>query len=172
MFNKKKQIAMKREEKSQVMTRISLILLIPAALTFIFAASSQGKTGNSGIYGGQNSASLQAFPSVSSDSIYEEVDSLPLFHDGDNALLKFIAENTKYPELAKKNNITGKVIVRFVVEKDCSISNVSIVKEVNPLLDAEAVKVISSLPNFEKPARKGGKAVRVYYMVPITFSLK
>ena len=107
-----------------------------------------------------------------SDSVYTTVDEMPQFKGGDSCLLAFIAKTTIYPEKAKLNNITGKVIVRFVVEKDCSVSNVAILKGVDPELDAEAVKVIKSLPPFEKPGIKSGQVVAVNYMIPITFSLK
>jgi periplasmic protein TonB len=106
------------------------------------------------------------------EEIYTQVDELPVFTGGDQALLKFIAENTKYPEEAKLNNITGKVVVRFVVEKDGSVSNVDIVKGADPQLDAEAIRVVKTLPKFEKPAKNGGEIVRVHYMVPIMFALK
>jgi protein TonB len=62
--------------------------------------------------------------------------------------------------------------VKFVVEKDGSVSNVAILKGVDPELDAEAIKVIKSLPPFDKPGIKSGQAVAVNYMIPITFSLK
>jgi TonB family protein len=108
----------------------------------------------------------------STDKIFMEVDEMPEFKGGDANLLKFIAENTTYPEEAKKNKITGKVIVGLVVEKDCSVSNVVVLKGVDPLLDAEAVRVVSALPKFEKPGKQGGEKVRVNYMIPITFTLK
>jgi TonB family protein len=111
-------------------------------------------------------------PPPTVDEIFTNVDKLPAFKDGDSGLLKFIAENTTYPDQAKKDKITGKVFVKFVVEKDCSISHVEILEGVDPLLDAEAVKVVSSLPKFETPAIKEGIPVRVNYIIPITFTLK
>ena len=62
--------------------------------------------------------------------------------------------------------------MKFVVEKDCSVSNVAIVKGVDPSLDSEALRVVSSLPKFEKPGIKAGEKVRVNYMLPISFALK
>jgi protein TonB len=99
------------------------------------------------------------------------VDELPVFTGGDTTLLKYIAKNTVYPEGARINKIQGKVVVRLVVEKDGSVSNVEVVKGVNPLLDAEAVRVVSSLPKFESPAKIDGAAVKVHYMIPISFAL-
>ena len=106
------------------------------------------------------------------DEVFTQVDEMPIFSGGDQGILNFIAQNTIYPEDAKKNNITGKVIIKFVVEKDGSVSNVKVVEDVNPLLDAEAIRVISALPKFEKPGKKAGEIVRVNYMIPITFTLK
>ena len=104
--------------------------------------------------------------------IYTEVDSMPVFAGGDQGIINFIAQNTTYPEKAKENNITGKVIVRFVVEKDGTVAGAEVLKSVDPLLDAEALRVVSSLPKFEKPGIKDGKAVSVYYMIPISFALQ
>jgi TonB family protein len=99
------------------------------------------------------------------------VEEMPMFPGGDKELLKYIGENTKYPEIAKENNISGKVIVRFCVTSRGGISQVSILKGVSPELDTEALRVVNLLPEF-KPGRQGGKPVPVWYMVPITFTLK
>lgn len=109
---------------------------------------------------------------ASTGQVYKEVDEMPVYPGGDQALLSFIAENTVYPEEAKRNSITGRVLVKFIVEPDGSVSEVAIEKGVDPILDAEAVRVVSSLPRFEKPGIKAGEKVRVWYMLPITFSLK
>ena len=101
-----------------------------------------------------------------------EVDVMPQFAGGDPGLLKYIAENTNYPKEAKDGKITGKVITKFLVNADGKVSDASIMQAVNPLLDAEALRVINSLPPFEKPGIKDGVAVPVWYMLPITFSLK
>lgn len=99
------------------------------------------------------------------------VEEMPLFPGGDAALLKYIGENTVYPEVAKENNIQGRVIVRFCVTAKGGVSQVSVLKGVDPELDAEAIRVVNTLPPF-KPGKQGGKPVPVWYMVPITFTLK
>ena len=96
---------------------------------------------------------------------------MPLFPGGDEALLKYIAQNTVYPENAKKNNIQGRVIVRFCVTAKGSINQISVLQGVDPELDAEAIRVTKTLPSF-KPGRQGGRDVPVWYMIPITFTLK
>lgn len=103
---------------------------------------------------------------------YEVVDYMPVFKGGEIALLKYLTENTRYPEPAKLNGIQGKVIVRFAVEADGSIDRVSVLKGVDPDLDKEAVRVVSTMPDFEKPGIKDGKAVAVWYAVPINFALR
>ncbi|HUX97714.1 MAG TPA: energy transducer TonB [Bacteroidales bacterium] len=99
------------------------------------------------------------------------VEEMPMFPGGDIELLKYIADHTNYPEIAKENNIQGRVIVRFCVTSKGGVNQVSILKGVDPELDKEAIRVVNSLPAF-KPGKQGGKPVPVWYMVPITFTLK
>jgi protein TonB len=99
------------------------------------------------------------------------VEEMPMFPGGDAELLKYIGAHTNYPEVAKENNIQGRVIVRFCVTAKGGVSQVSILKGVDPELDAEAIRVVNTLPAF-KPGKQGGKPVPVWYMVPITFTLK
>ncbi|HOU01090.1 MAG TPA: energy transducer TonB [Bacteroidales bacterium] len=99
------------------------------------------------------------------------VEEMPMFPGGDAELLAYISAHTQYPEAAKENNIQGRVIVRFCVTSKGTVSQVSVLKGVDPDLDAEAVRVVTTLPAF-KPGKQGGKPVPVWYMVPITFTLK
>jgi TonB family protein len=99
------------------------------------------------------------------------VEEMPMFPGGENELLRYIAEHTNYPETAKVNNIQGRVIIRFCVTDKGGISMISVLKGVDPALDEEALRVVSALPAFN-PGKQGGKAVPVWFMVPITFTLK
>ena len=99
------------------------------------------------------------------------VEEMPSYPGGDAALLKYIGEHTQYPEVAKENNIQGRVIIRFCVTAKGGVSQVSVLKGVDPELDKEAIRVVNTLPTF-KPGKQGGKPVPVWYMVPITFTLK
>jgi len=99
------------------------------------------------------------------------VEEMPEFPGGDIELLKYIFEHTNYPEVAKENNIQGKVIVRFCVTAKGTVSQISILKGVDPELDKEAMRVVSTLPAF-KPGKQGGQPVPVWYMVPIAYTLK
>jgi TonB family protein len=105
------------------------------------------------------------------DTTWTQVDEMPVFHGGDTALLKYISENTTYPENAKVNNIQGRVILRFCVTSKGNVTEVTILKGVDPDLDAEAIRVVKTIPAFE-PGKQAGKPVAVWYMVPITFTLK
>ena len=96
---------------------------------------------------------------------------MPIFPGGDAALLTYISEQIKYPENPKRNNIGGRVLVKFCITAKGGINKISILKGVDPEIDAEAIRVIGTLPDF-KPGKVGGKAVPVWYMVPITFSLR
>ncbi|MCJ7448942.1 MAG: TonB family protein [Bacteroidales bacterium] len=98
------------------------------------------------------------------------VEEMPLYPGGDAELLNFIKNNTKYPEEAKAEKIEGRVIVRFVISTEGRAEAISVLKGVHPLLDAEAIRVVSLLSGF-KPGKQGGKAVNVWYMVPINFNL-
>lgn len=102
---------------------------------------------------------------------FEQADVMPVFPGGDQAILQFIVENTRYPEGAQKIGTQGKVIVRFAIEADGSVDKISILKGTDPELDAEALRVIGKLPKF-KPGLVDGKPVPVWYMVPINFTLK
>lgn len=99
------------------------------------------------------------------------VEEMPMFPGGEVELLRYIMENTQYPEVAKENNIQGKVIVRFCVTAKGGVDKVEILKGVDPELDKEAIRVVKTLPAF-KPGKQGGKPVPVWYMVPINYTLK
>ena len=85
--------------------------------------------------------------------------------------MQFLSSNVKYPKEAYEKNVQGRVIASFVVEKDGSITEAVIRKSIDPLLDAEALRVIGSMPNW-MPGMQNGEAVRVKYTVPITFKLQ
>ena len=98
------------------------------------------------------------------------VENMPAFPGGDLELRKYIAQNVKYPEIAKENGIQGRVFVQFVVNKKGKVEQVKVVRGVDPSLDKEAIRVISNLPAW-KPGSQRGKAVRVSFTVPINFQL-
>ena len=104
------------------------------------------------------------------DSIYDSVDEMPEFPGGMEAMMKYISENVKYPEKAKDKEIQGKVYVRFVIEKDGSISEVEALRRIGGGCDEEAIRVVKAMPKW-KPGKQDGKAVRVSFILPIIFKL-
>ena len=111
-------------------------------------------------------------PKESADGkVYDVVDDMPQFPGGPSKLFEFLARNVRYPAEAEKAGAVGRVIVSFVVEKDGSISNAKTVKAIHPALDAEALRVINSMPKWT-PGKKNGEATRVKYVVPVTFALQ
>ncbi|WP_315448288.1 energy transducer TonB [Segatella salivae] len=104
------------------------------------------------------------------DMVFDVVEVMPQFPGGQIAMLQYIMKNIKYPEQAMKEGIQGRVTVRFIVEKDGSISNVRPVLSVHPLLDKEAVRVVESMPKWS-PGKQNGKPVRVRFNVPVMFKL-
>ena len=118
---------------------------------------------------GEAYTAVGTFEPVQGD-VFDVVEEMPQYPGGPQALFKFLSENVHYPAEAEKAGIQGRVIATFVVEKDGSISQPTVVKSVDPLLDAEAVRVISAMPNW-KPGKQNGKVVRVKYTVPLSFNL-
>ena len=104
------------------------------------------------------------------DMVFDVVEVMPQYPGGQIAMLKYIMENIKYPEQAMKEGIQGRVTVRFIVEKDGSISDVRPVLSVHPLLNKEAVRVVESMPKWS-PGKQNGKPVRVRFNVPVMFKL-
>ena len=104
------------------------------------------------------------------EEFFMVVENMPEFPGGDLGLMKFIQKNVRYPAIAKEYNITGKVYVSFIVDKQGSVTNVKIVRGVDKNLDAEALRVVSLLPKY-KPGKQRGKAVRVMFTIPIDFTL-
>jgi len=105
------------------------------------------------------------------DQIFISVEQMPEFPGGINALRRYIAENIQYPVLAQENDIEGTVILKFVVGKDGKVSNVQVLRGVDPLLDSEAIRVVKTLPKF-KPGYNNGQPVKVWYTLPVMFILQ
>jgi TonB family protein len=103
--------------------------------------------------------------------VFVVVEGLPEFAGGTDAMKAWITANLKYPAEAVKSKITGKVLVNFMVTTKGKIENVTVIKSISPVLDAEAKRVISSMPDW-KPGMQGGKNVPVEMQVPVEFKLK
>jgi TonB family protein len=103
--------------------------------------------------------------------VYRVVDVMPQFPGGDEELLTFLSKSIKYPKEAQTKRLQGRVVCAFTVNKDGSISETEVLKDVDPLLDAEAVRIIGLMPKW-MPGKENGRPVRVRYTVPVTFRLQ
>jgi protein TonB len=122
---------------------------------------------------GQDIADLNAkiVEAPEEEAPYTIVEQMPEFPGGEAALRKYLAQNIKYPRIATENGVQGKVFVSFVVDKNGSIGTVKVVRGVDQALDAEAVRVVKTMPNWI-PGKQNGETVRVSYTIPINFVLE
>ena len=110
-------------------------------------------------------------PLVNEDDVFQVVQEMPEFPGGMEKLLEYEDKKIKYPAKARKEGIEGRVIVEFIVEKDGSISGPKVILSLTPKCDAEALRVVKSMPKW-KPGKQNGKIVRVKYTLPVRFKLK
>ena len=108
---------------------------------------------------------------VEPEKIFDAVEQMPTFPGGDAALYKFIGDNLVYPAQAAEEGVSGRVTIRFVVERDGTVSQVTVARGKHPALDKEAKRVVSKLPKFI-PGKQNGQTVRVFYTLPINFKLQ
>ena len=175
----KKRMIMMTKKRTSSFANIKLIVVIPIVILVFLAVSAYREIPSSQDYKQQDLSSSNYGtpplpPPPTTEEIYDPfvvVEQMPSFPGGDAALLNYIGKNTIYPESAKLKNIQGKVIVRFCVTPKGSVAMASVIKGVSPDLNAEALRVVKSLPDF-KPGRQSGKDVPVWYMVPIAFTLR
>ena len=187
----------RKESKSRAMLKYALLVPLIACLTGInVKISAQNPSAASSVSAKPETSSAAAAqkqqppkpavdvtqqqqsnvpPKISNENddkeVFVSVEHNPEFPGGMQELYKFIAENLKYPAEAQQNGIQGKAIIRFIVEKDGSVSNVEVLRGFDANCDAEAVRVIKMLPKF-KPGTQNGQVVRVYYTLPINFVLQ
>ena len=108
---------------------------------------------------------------VEETKIFTVVEQMPMYPGGDAALMGYLRDNIHYPTIAAENGVQGRVVVGFVVERDGSITDVKILRGVDPSLDREAMRVVKNMPRWT-PGKQNGSAVRVKYQVPVSFRLQ
>ena len=108
---------------------------------------------------------------VKTEQVFITVEQMPQFPGGDAELMRYLQSHMNYPPMAAENNVQGRVVVQFVVDKTGRVSEVKVVRSVDRDLDKEAVRVCKSLPKFT-PGRQNGQAVSVWYTLPVTFKLQ
>ena len=105
------------------------------------------------------------------DKVYEVCEQMPTYEGGDVALLKYLTDSVKYPELAKKHGVQGRLAIGFIVEKDGSLTDVKVLRPVDIDIDAEVLRVVKGMPKWI-PGRHNGQRVRVRYLLPIHICLQ
>ncbi len=108
---------------------------------------------------------------VVEEEIFTVVEKQAAYPGGAGEMLKFLRENIQYPTVARENNIQGKVYVQFVVERDGTVSQVKVIRDIGGGCGAEAVRVVKSMPKWE-PAKQQGRTVRSYFTLPVNFALR
>lgn len=165
----KKRIIMMIKKPTGPWARLKLLYVIPVSLLFVFTfASTKASSLTSQLL--NVSVSNVFSTQVAEDSVFTVVNKMPEFQGGVLGLDHFLRQNIKYPASCRDENIQGRVMVEFIIEKDGSISNVAIVKSVEERLDNEATRVISIMPDWT-PGYNGDVPVRVKYTIPINFKL-
>jgi bla regulator protein blaR1 len=184
----RKRMIMMTKQRSKSMTNLKMLIIMPviALVMLAFSTCSEEKPSSEGqtgimieppppppppVPGSRNVIIEQPSSTDESAEPFVVVEEMPVFPGGESGLLKYLGENIQYPESAKVKGIQGKVIIRFAIDNQGKITKEAVLKSVDPVLDEEALRVVRTLPRFE-PGRQGGKAVPVWYMVPINFTLK
>ena len=118
-----------------------------------------------------NTTAMAQNKKASNGKVFEKAEVMPEFPGGEQAMMDFVAKNVQYPKEAMEKEISGRVLVGFIVEKDGSISETEVVKGIGGGCDEEAVRVVKAMPKW-KPGKQDGKPVRVHFLLPLTFKLQ
>jgi protein TonB len=118
-----------------------------------------------------NTNAMAQSKKTSNDKVFEKVEDMPEFPGGEQAMMDFVAKNVQYPKEAMEKEISGRVLVGFIVEKDGSVNEVKIVRGIGGGCDEEAVRVVKAMPKW-KPGKQDGKTVRVSYTMPFFFKMQ
>ena len=110
-------------------------------------------------------------PSASNNKAHNIVEQQPMFPGGTPALYEYLNNNLRYPSIARECEVQGRVVVSFIVEKDGSVSNLTVVRSVDPMLDKEALRLVRGMPKWI-PGKLNGEAVRTRYLLPVAFKLQ
>ena len=179
------------KKRTNGMGRVKYLLMIPAAALLAAACQNKESKGNEMDevvvvgYAGTDSAAQKDVVAVENPvgtstekaagetplgEVYDMVEQAPTFPGGNQELMSYLAKNIKYPKEAQAAKKEGRVIVQFVVASTGQVTNVKVMRGVDPLLDAEAIRVVEGMPRWT-PGRQDGEAVNVRYTLPVTFRL-
>lgn len=163
----KRRLFMIKKTKNPLLFSLKLIGVAMATSLVFFACS--GPASDEDMIVSTNK-SAEAKSVVDDATVFTVVEEMPTYQGGTEELISYLSENIKYPAEAKENNIEGKVVVSFVVDTDGSVIDTKVVRSVGGGCDEEAIRVVSSMPNWI-PGKQKGKTVKVSYNLPIKFAL-
>ena len=155
------------KEKTPVKSTL-IVIIVLAAIILIYRINKQS---NRQLNNELQPTNNKNTPAKNTENVYEVIEQMPQFPGGEQALLNYLSTNIRYPIIAQENGVQGKVIVRFVVNKSGEVENAVVLKAVDESLDAEALRVVNSLPDWI-PGEQKGEKVSVYYTLPISFKLQ
>lgn len=169
----KKRITMMNQKKTPKTGMLKYLLIVPLVSALVISSNAESMLNSAGKTINEQTPPPPPPPVIENDEedvVFMVVEKMPQYPGGDEELFKYLATNIKYPSDAKEQNIEGRVICQFVINRDGSVSDVVVVRSIAPSLDAEAVRVISAMPNWT-PGEQRGQTVRVKYTLPINFKL-
>lgn len=164
----KKRIKMMNKRRTKGIRRVKYALFIPMAAALLVVSNIETVARAQKV---NKTTAIQPKDKAKDEPVALVVENMPDYPGGTGKLMEFLAKNLKYPESAEKNKQEGRVIVRFVIEKDGSLTDFAVARSVSPALDAEALRVAKMMPKWI-PAKNKGKTVRLRYNIPIKFSLR
>ena len=157
------------QEKKSSMSKITCLTLLSMIACLLSTGNSQAAKIRLQL---QTVVITETGISLSADTtVFTVCSEMPKYPGGETKLLSYLTENIKYPVKSIEKKEQGRVIVDFIVEKDGSLSNIHVLKSITPRLDAEAIRVVKSMPKWI-PGKQRGKSVRVKYTCPIIFKMK
>ena len=164
----KKSIQMMNKRRTNGIRRVKYALFVPLAAALLVVSNIETVARAQKV---NKTTAIQPKDKAKDEPVALVVENMPDYPGGTGKLMEFLAKNLKYPKSAEKNKQEGCVMVRFVVEKDGSLTDFAVARSVSPALDAEALRVAKMMPKWI-PAKNKGKTVRVRYNIPIKFSLR
>ena len=164
----KKRIQMMNKRRTRGIRRVKYALFVPLTAALLVVSNIETVARAQKV---NKTTAIQPKDKAKDEPVALVVENMPDYPGGTGKLMEFLAKNLKYPESAEKNKQEGRVIVRFVIEKDGSLTDFAVARSVSPALDAEALRVAKMMPKWI-PAKNKGKTVRVRYNIPIKFSLR
>jgi TonB family protein len=155
-------------KKQNSFLKISAIAFIGLAT---FGCSDEDFVGMEPVVNDATAVNSKIPEKLNGEVIFTGVETPPEFKGGAKEMYKYIGQNMKYPKDAQTRGIDGRVFIKFIVDKEGNVQNPVILKGVDPSLDAEAIRVISELPQWD-PGFQNGKPVNVFFTTPVVFRLE